>query len=508
MLPRLALLLGLLAGPALPQPEFSLAGHVRNAATGQPVPHARVAVIRHAGPFDVQAVTFTDVAGAFRFPALPSTGYLVLIQKPGFELHRPLSSPSVQLTAPVENLSYSLLPYGVIAGQLRDGDGDPLPLVQVQLFREEFIDGRREINPVGRAVTDDRGLFRMPHLPAGRYFVRAMSRAGGVHVSPDEAAPASVGRHGFAPVYAGGASRAPQASPTLLAPGQQARVAFRLPLLPAYRLRGNLSTPAPSLPLRFELRAPGAEPIEPRAQFHPASGVFTIFDLLPGSYQLRALQGEGAQQLIASALVQVGPGASAAVALTAHPPPTISLRFDGPGVLPCQVHLYRPASPRHNPVVLVADKPNPVPAGDYTIQATCYDVAIESLRLGSVDLLGANRLSQPAAASPAVLTVTRSARSGFVSLHRAAATLSSPLLIVPATPAQGGPQLLAAIQPVQLSFPLLPGDYTIYALPTAEFPFRDPAFLAKLRARPGAGVAVRVEAGQTAAVTLSELAQP
>ena len=107
-------------------------------------------------------------------------------------------------------------------------------------------------------------------------------------------------------------------------------------------------------------------------------------------------------------------------------------------------------------------------------------------------------------APPATLTITRSSQTGTLTVNRTGAAIPSPVLLVPSSEALGGPQLLEVTSLPRAVVPLLPGAYTVHALPRADLPYRDLAFLSTLRG----GVAVRVEAGQATAVTLTEITQP
>jgi hypothetical protein len=489
--------------PAYAQPTFPLAGIVTNATTGEPLPRARVFTALLSGPADQRRVIFTDPSGAFRFPALPAGQYSVYVEKPGFAPNSFTSRQPIRLNEPVENLAYALVPFGVISGQLLDADGEPIPLVKVQLYRSSFTEGRAIMEQVRSATTDDRGQFRFPRLSAGRYLVRAVSRAGGAFLSGDESAPPSVGRRAFAPVYAGNAEQATQATPTDLAPGQQVQLDFRLPFLPAARIRGVLAGLRPGAPVFFELQLPGREPIEPRVFLNPASGVFTIFDLLPATYQLRVRLPRGFAQLYAEATVTAGV-APPPLHLELRDVPSLHLQVQGPGTSSCSVVLLPSVSTRALPLNPTVHSPVAAPPGEYDVRANCFDVAIESLFLGSTDLLLSRRVTIPPGPSAVILILTRSSHDAKLLIHRPDPVRSAAVLLVPAAEALGVPTLHEFGGLRQAILPLLPGDYTLYALPSAAFPYRDPAFLAKLRG----GVNVRVEPGRTVSATLTEVTQP
>jgi hypothetical protein len=502
--PPLLLFTLLLAASALAQSTFPLAGRVTNAATGEPLPRARVLAARRDGPTVHSAVAFTDSTGAFRFPALPAGQYSLRVQKPGFAPNSLIPFRPLDLSAPVETLAYALVPFGVISGQLLDADGEPLPLMKVQLHAQRFSHGRPFLALDRSATTDDRGHYRFAGLPAGRYLVRAVSRAGGAFLSANESAPPSVGRRAFAPVYAGNIEQAAQATPTDLAPGQHVQHDFRLTLLPAARVRGVLAGLRPATPVYFEVALPGREPIEPRVFLNPASGVFTIFDLLPATYQLRVRHGNRDEPLAAEATVTASPEPAPPIHLPLLPPPTLTLQLQTPTPSPCTIILSPPDPVRGSPVSLRPGQPAAVPPGEYEVLANCFGIAIDSLLLGSTDLLLARRLTITPGTASATLTLTPSPDNAKLLIQRAPAVLATQVLLVPGAASLGAPTLHDFGGRPRALLPLRPGDYTAYALPSADLPYRDPAFLAKLRG----GIPVRVEPQRSTTVTLSEVSLP
>lgn len=107
-----------------------------------------------------------------------------------------------------------ILPYalvgGMVSGHLVDELGEPAEGVSVQLWRTRFVGGRRVLEAFGAARrSDDRGEYRLFHIPPGPYVVVASDhswRGYGVPsspwlpvfypgtTSPAEAAPLQIGR--------------------------------------------------------------------------------------------------------------------------------------------------------------------------------------------------------------------------------------------------------------------------------------------------------------------------
>jgi carboxypeptidase family protein len=79
----------------------------------------------------------------------------------------------------VEDINFALVRGGVITGKVRDADGRAVILQQVNLFQADAFTQRQQspqqqrqpVFPTNNVTTDDRGIYRMYGLRAGRYKV-------------------------------------------------------------------------------------------------------------------------------------------------------------------------------------------------------------------------------------------------------------------------------------------------------------------------------------------------
>ena len=65
---------------------------------------------------------------------------------------------------------------GVITGQIKDEDSEPVSNALVTIFQLAIVGGERKILPRGQARADAAGNFRVPGLLRGNYYVCAMGR--------------------------------------------------------------------------------------------------------------------------------------------------------------------------------------------------------------------------------------------------------------------------------------------------------------------------------------------
>lgn len=152
------------------------------ADTARPVQRARVRLSAAELPGGRGALT--DAEGAFDFAELPAGRYTLTVSKSGFVnisygQRRPFQPGTpLQLNdgQQLQGLEMRLPRGSVIAGQILDEVGDPLPGASVRVMAYRYAQGSRQLIPVGAAITDDRGAYRVWGLNPGDYYVSAAAR--------------------------------------------------------------------------------------------------------------------------------------------------------------------------------------------------------------------------------------------------------------------------------------------------------------------------------------------
>ncbi len=134
-------------------------------------------------PFAPFTKTVTDHDGYYRINNLAAGAYEVSPSAPVFVVsgnnNQKTKMVVVAEDEPVENINFALVRGGVITGKVTDADGRPLIMQQVLLFPADAPEpqqGRPPLRPLFMAnavTTDDRGVYRMFGLVAGRYKVAA-----------------------------------------------------------------------------------------------------------------------------------------------------------------------------------------------------------------------------------------------------------------------------------------------------------------------------------------------
>jgi len=120
----------------------------------------------------------TDQDGVYRISRVASGNYLVAPAAPAFVFADSAYGPmgqSVVITESenVEGINFDLVPGGVITGRASDSEGHPLIEERISLMPADERDQRRPVfyGSGSGMTTDDRGVYRVFGLPAGRYKV-------------------------------------------------------------------------------------------------------------------------------------------------------------------------------------------------------------------------------------------------------------------------------------------------------------------------------------------------
>ncbi|MEO8484621.1 MAG: carboxypeptidase-like regulatory domain-containing protein [Acidobacteriota bacterium] len=170
--------------PANPPPSSTelalLAGQVVDATSSVPIGSVVVALNGSAGGNGRNAPrVLTDAQGRFFFSEVAAGSYTISATKPGWlpgalGRRRP-GGQSVTLDIRAgdrrADLSIGLWRTGIVTGRVVDETGEPIPGVDVRVFQRTFVAGHPRWRFAVRAITDDRGTYRLATLTPGDYLV-------------------------------------------------------------------------------------------------------------------------------------------------------------------------------------------------------------------------------------------------------------------------------------------------------------------------------------------------
>jgi protocatechuate 3,4-dioxygenase beta subunit len=178
-----------LAAQTKPVDPCSIGGQVSNAATGEPLRRALVYLRRielSPAVTNLQASysATTDAAGQFAIEGIAPGQYRLAAERTGFIAtqygSRGPGQPGTLLTLEPgpksSGLDIRLTPNGVIAGRVLDEEGDPVSNATVQVSRQQYMQGRKQMLRTNGTSSNDLGEYRVFGLVPGHYYVSAETR--------------------------------------------------------------------------------------------------------------------------------------------------------------------------------------------------------------------------------------------------------------------------------------------------------------------------------------------
>jgi hypothetical protein len=157
-----------------------VSGSVQSFGSGAPLARAQV-LLKPVEAGLSQLVAESDDHGRFLFFDLKPGSYFVQARRDGYLPSSQLSRGKTRLSpivvvnagARLKDLRLNMRPWSIITGKVKFDTAEPGVGVLVQVWRKQFVRGRRMWVPVGNARTNDLGEYRVHGIAAGDYFVSA-----------------------------------------------------------------------------------------------------------------------------------------------------------------------------------------------------------------------------------------------------------------------------------------------------------------------------------------------
>src|ERR1017187_2587307 len=132
----------------------------------------------------------TDATGQYEIKNIVPGTYVAECAKSGFISTRfkrgkeENSQITLAEDQEVKDINFVLPRGGVVSGTIVDEYDIPIPGVVVLAKRKVYKQGKMQLEIASNFVTDDRGRYRVPEIPAGHYYVEA-AKSG----NPNDASP-------------------------------------------------------------------------------------------------------------------------------------------------------------------------------------------------------------------------------------------------------------------------------------------------------------------------------
>jgi protocatechuate 3,4-dioxygenase beta subunit len=299
--------------------KAEITGQVIDSGTGQPLKKAWVSARqseRSRGRGGSTSVT--DAQGHFLLKDLDAGQYTLSVQRTGYvnqvygQRYAGEQGTTVTLNPgqTLTDIVFHMIQGGVITGRVVDEDSEPVPRAQVQALQFRYMQGRRRLIPVGNAMSDDRGEYRIFGIRPGQVYVRASLRGfgfGPAGEGTDSSAPSE--SMSYPPVFYPNVLDASQASSLAVRGGDEIHVDFSMSPQRSYSVSGRVvgglqGTSGRGTWLMLMKRGEGDFVFGPGLNTGlREDNTFTFKQVLPGSYNLIAQQQE--EKGSASARVEI-----------------------------------------------------------------------------------------------------------------------------------------------------------------------------------------------------------
>jgi len=506
--------------------HFDLRGKVINSVTGEPITGALVQL-------DYQHVQLTQSDGSFAFANLPRAAVAVQVRKPGFFSDWQLGRGNLWMwseTAIQGEVIVKLTPEGIIFGQLKNENGDPVESAPVKLHRWQTTNGRRQLEFVGQTTTSDEGNFRLAELTPGNYFLS--------FAPPDRGTRTAYKLHrkrqdeeGYGSQFYPGTPNIATATALPVGPGTQLHIIQTISRQRLFEIAGVVRGASPESRFDIGLFNSLGEPIPLNVHLNPGTGEFQISGIPAGSYLLSATlfpprndsPASNPAPLTARLPVQVnsdlnGLALSLAPAIQAVVELRDEIQADAStnNLHQVTVSMIAQDFSRNDLSITVPQSPTApsvpsrlenIPPGTYSVQAfpngTGY---IADLRCGSVDLLRDDLTVAPGS-PPAPIEVTLRGDSAQLTAALMDPSKSATFVVYSHEYPRRSLLMPIAYGAASASIPNLPpGTYQVFALNDAsDLEYRNPAVLepylkdaSTVTLQPGDNTSIRVELQQAA----------
>ncbi len=297
-----------------PVPKCSIEGTVLDARAGTPIKEASLLLVHEAGT-GIMGSAKTDEKGHFLFKDLDAGRYVLVGEHPRFarqtygSRNGLMGGTLLSLTAgqDMKELTFKLLPNGVASGKVVDADGEPMPKVIVAANKSMYQRGRRMLVPLGTAITNDLGEYRLANLAAGKYAISATLMPQG----PPPAAKKDEPETAFVTTYYPNVTEESAAAMVEVAAGGDAGgMDIKMAKARSVRVKGKLvgELKDPNATVRMVPRNGGvlAMVLARSARPNKSDSTFEIAGLPAGSYLLKVGDATGLKVLGAAMPIEIG----------------------------------------------------------------------------------------------------------------------------------------------------------------------------------------------------------
>jgi len=154
-------------------PPAIIEGSVINIQNSRTIPRATVTLLHSKGTGSKSQRD--DGSGHFMFKNVEPGIYRLMAERQGFfsDERKREYQPQFEVAAGthIRNLPVRLMPAAVVSGEVLDEYSDPVQDAEIRLLAIQMRLGQMDLPVVGKAMTNDRGEYRIAGLHPGKYYV-------------------------------------------------------------------------------------------------------------------------------------------------------------------------------------------------------------------------------------------------------------------------------------------------------------------------------------------------
>ena len=391
--------------------SFELSGIVLNAATGEPVSGALVQL--QAPPGKTQ---FSGTNGTFVFKNLPRGRYFLVVSKPGFFSDQQLGHGNAWMNSmrevpSNEEVALKLTPEGIIYGEVKNENGEPIEAITVRAQRWRIEDGRRRLQNTRDTVTDDEGNFRIAELPPGTYNLSFVPTNRGGWITYDKLSRKKQTDEGYGAQFYPGVADAESATAMEVRAGTQVHITQAMKRQKLFEVAGVVRGANPDSGFNLTLMNTTGDVVQQTVRIDRKSGEFQILGVPAGTYMLSATAQAPSESVaeenrpprsavqmihlnsdLTGVVLPLGLGNSIGVQVRDEIPPdrTNNVHQVTVRLVSIEFQQYSPAimAPTMEGERVKPARIEDLPPGTYTVEATPnFPGYIAALRCGNIDLL-------------------------------------------------------------------------------------------------------------------------
>ena len=497
--------------PPVPPKTGSIAGIAIDEKSGDGIAKALI-ILRRDQEGGVGEVT--DANGKFTLRDVDPGMYTLSVERDGYVVARGQpQTVSVQAGQTTSDVKLKLVRTGAVSGRILDADGDPVSGVSVVVSPARATKNARPGS--WYATTNDRGEYRVFHIPPAGYRVSAAyaprSRYDGVRMQVPANPGAASGGEAYPTVYYPATMDARQAAVVTVEPGAELHgIDLQLVRVRGVRVRGRVTAPSGSGPAPlFHMVA--LVPIGQRDAPGPghnvlirdSKGEFEFTGVMPGTYRLQVETGgfnePNPNRMSARRTLEVGVSDLEGIQMTPGRPASLSGRvnaLEGRKLTPGLIVVLGPRDAGDTQGGGLAQvgvdgtftMPQLAP-GEYDVLLGVTagegdDTYIHAIRMGDTDALveGVHVGEGPLAPLDIILKANGGAAECSVTNDKGEPVPGANILVAPDPPRQRQAalfgQCLTKADGTCKILGITPGEYHVYAFPAGtEIDHRDPSAL-------------------------------